>query len=439
MNLIKNTLKLLLISLFLSSCNEDNQQILNQRNADSQSFAQQNKITTKKNYSSNSLVVKYAGWVTETDKATIRRFFGVQTYKPCSNCTNKLIELWMFDTIIEIEPKKETINNHTGGMGYPTNPAGRAIQYVEYNYDLQIASNKQKNNKTVTTPIIEPNYSSYIKNSNSGITIAVFDTGINPALGSSAFFPERFLYNSTLDGMPGVYSGWDFVNNDHNSYDDEPSMHGSAVTSVITRVLNNLNIDYQILPLKIADSYGRSSYFNLICSLSFAIEKKVSIMQMSLGWYGTLEDPNNNIFVNLASQASNTTIICSAGNYNNNNDIGIGINNYGPHFPSGYPLNNIISVASCNDSYSNISNFSNYGAISVDYFAKGENINFLGNLLIGTSFAAPQVTAKVATKKAQFPAISTPALIDFLTGTGISTPNTFDTSKPTKYNKIIIP
>ncbi|MDI9312636.1 MAG: S8 family serine peptidase, partial [Limnohabitans sp.] len=440
MNLIKNSLVVILLTLFFTSCNKDDEQILSQSQSDSETFAKQGKIISKRNYSSNSLVVKYNSWVTNADKNFIRNFFGVMTYKLCSHCANESIELWMFDRGIEIEPKKETINNHTGGMGFPTNPAGRAIQYVEYNYDLQIASTEQKSeNKNVGTPTIEPSYSSYIKNSNSGVTIAVFDTGINPSLGSSAHFPSKFLYNAAGEGIAGVYSGWDFVNNDHNAYDDEVSMHGSAVTSVITRALNYSNIDYQILPLKIADSSGKASYFNLLCSLNFAIERKVTIMQMSLGWYGTLDDPNNNIFVNLASQVPNTTIICSAGNYSNYNDGSLGINSFGPHYPSGYPSFNIISVTSCNDNYSNISDFSNYGAISVDYFAKGENISFSGNLLRGTSFAAPQVTAKVAIKKAVFPAISTPALIDFLTGTGISLPPTFDTSRPTKYNKIIIP
>ena len=431
MKLIKNVINLVLISLFISSCNNDDLPITNEKNDSNKSLMRNtSQLTAKKNYSSNTLVVKYASWVTNANKIFIRNYFGVIKYELCSHCDDDSIELWMFDSNINIEPKKETISNPPITVGYPTNPSGKAIQYVEYNYEMQLGGTKQSL-KSNTSISLTSDYSSYIKNSNDGVTIAVFDTGIKPSLGSSAFFPDKFLYNASADGIPGVYSGWDFVNNDHNPADDDPNLHGSAVTSIITRILNNYHMNYQILPLKISDSNGKISYFNLVCSLNFALERKATVLQMSLGWYGYLENPNDNIFVNLANHYPNTVIVCSAGNDNNNNDQNF-------HYPSGYPLNNIFSIGSCNATATNISSWSNYGLTTVDFFAKGEGTNFLGTSLMGTSFAAPIVSAKIARIKSTLPNISSMSLEDLLLSIS-PTANSFDPNKPIKHNTIINP
>ena len=284
------------------------------------------------------------------------------------------------------------------------------------------------------------NYGSHIALNNQGVTIAVMDTGLNPALGTAAFFPPRFLYNATSSGIPGVYSGWDYVNNDHDCADDDPNQHGTAVTSVITRQLNTYGIPYQIMPMKVCNSLGKGSYFNLLCSLNFALERKVDIVQMSLGWYnlhGTLADT---IFTNLIQRYSavvpNLVIVCSAGNdgdlfwINSNNDT-----NY--HYPSSFTLNQIIAVASCKSNYSNISSFSNYGATSVDFFAKGEDIPFLLNSIRGTSFASPIVAAKTALFKYQ--TNSNYGVMEYFINIGTPISSSFDSTRTVKYHKIILP
>lgn len=392
-----------------------------------------NTNTVVKNYSSNSLVIKYGNWVDSNQKRFLRSYFNVSSYQLCNKCSNTSIELWMFDDNIEIEPKKETINNPAGGFGYPTNPNERekAIAYVEFNYTMETSS-KSRAFKANVNFNSNTNYTNYIKNVNDGLTIAVFDTGINPSLGNAAHFPDKFLYNATSDGIPGLYSGWDFVNNDDNTFDDDPNTHGSAVTSIITRNLNYYNIPYQILPLKVCDSNGMGNYFNLICSLNFALERKASILQMSLGWYNTFENPSNNIFTNLVNQYPNVTLICSAGNDDRNNDLQT-------HFPSGYPISNIIAVASCNQNATNISNWSNYGKTTVDFFAKGEGIDFLQTSIQGTSFASPSVAAKVAFFKNGIPNISNSSLLYNLNMIGITKPPSFNNSKLVKYDKIINP
>jgi subtilisin family serine protease len=96
--------------------------------------------------------------------------------------------------------------------------------------------------------------------------------------------------------------------------------------------------------------------------------------------------------------------VCAAGNSNNNNDLN-------PVYPSSYDLPNIISVAATdwNDQYTD---FTNFGATSVDLAAPGYNIVSTTPLdrfdaLSGTSQAAPQVTGAAALVASAFPGLTT--------------------------------
>ena len=382
---------------------------------------------TSTNYSKNSLVIKFSDGVSTPSKQFLRKYYNVVSYKLCSHCADKSIELWMFDENIEIEPKKQTISNPSGGMNFPPQLVS-AVQSVDLNFDVDVnTANISPNYQPIS---LVNSYQSYIKSTNDGITIAVFDTGIKPDVAdNNPIFQNQFLYNSSNDAFPQTISGWDFVNNDNNCSDDNPSLHGTAVSSIITNILNNDSIPHQIMPLKICNSNGKASYFNLLCALNYSLEQNVSVLQMSLGWYNN--DPGNlmdNIFLDLINQYPNTIIICSAGNDTQDNDISL-------HCPSGYNANNIIAVASCKQDGSNISDWSNYGADKVDFFARGENIHFLGNILEGTSFAAPKVAAMVAKLKHSNSSLSSDEIIENLINLGIECSFTH----PVKYNRILNP
>ena len=96
--------------------------------------------------------------------------------------------------------------------------------------------------------------------------------------------------------------------------------------------------------------------------------------------------------------------VCAAGNSNNNNDLN-------PSYPASFDLPNIISVAATdwNDQYTD---FTNFGAASVDLAAPGYNIVSTTPLdrfdaLSGTSQAAPQVTGAAALVASAFPGLTT--------------------------------
>lgn len=414
----------LFTTLLLISCSTQEIEI-SEKNTSETDNSQ--RALTRRNYSKNSLVIKFSNGTSEPVKQFLRKYHQVVSHKLCSQCSDISIELWMFNEDIEIEPKKETITNPAGGMNFPPQYTG-SIKAVDFNFDIDVASENASPN---TNPVSLVNtYQSYIKNTNDGVTIAVFDTGIKPDAGdNNPIFQNQFLYNSNNDAFPQTISGWDFVNNDNNCFDDDPGLHGTAVSSIITSILNTNNIPHQIMPLKICNSGGKASYFNLLCALNYSLEQNVSVLQMSLGWYnnnpGSLVD---SIFLNLINQHPNTIVICSAGNDGLNNDI---VN----HCPSGYNANNIIAVASCDEDGSNISSWSNYGLNSVDFFAPGENINFLGNTIEGTSFASPKVAAIVAELKYLHPTWTSDQILQNLINQGIQCSFTY----PVKYNKILNP
>ena len=138
-------------------------------------------------------------------------------------------------------------------------------------------------------------YSSFIKSSNDGVTIAVFDTGLSMVgYSGSPLFSSQFLYNASSDGIPETISGWDFVNNDEESFDDNLGLHGTAVAKIINE--NLPTTPHQIMPLKICNSEGKGSYFNLVCALNYALEHRVEVLQMSVGWY---DNDSGDLFDNI--------------------------------------------------------------------------------------------------------------------------------------------
>ncbi|WP_165395963.1 S8 family serine peptidase [Flavobacterium sp. J27] len=435
---LKNCRIFLILIFSLFSCSEEtdfNDEIIS-TNEMPKDITDTNRSITRRDmpvYLRDRLIVRYAPGTTSSEKADLRDIYGVTNYKICEHCSDDTIELWMFGLGIDIEPKKTAIEQGSDG-GIES-----AIIDVDYEFTFGIdISNPDLGSLT------DYSYSSYIKTSNDGITIAVLDTGLAPTIGddTSYVFTGPFLYNASGDGNANVYSGWDFVNQDHNSFDDNNGRHGTVVSSIITTILNESSpaVPHQIMPLKVCDENGRASYFNFLCATSFGLEH-ADILQMSLGWYEDgFGDFLNTIIAAIIDENPNALVVASAGNLENNNDILA-------HYPSGYSHENIIAVAAADKlvnfdasfSSSNIASFSNYGLESVDFFSKGENIPFLGYEMSGTSFAAPVVTGVLARYKYNHPSYSASELKYQLNISGIPCPTSFNTAKKVLYNKIILP
>lgn len=369
-------LLLALILLFVNSCQEDsiniddinNQKETNQQN---KSFA---------NSSDNELIVLYPYGTTDLEKQQKRLEYGVENYRQC-NCADENLELWIFSngssSNINIEEKKETAK------------VDEEIESVDLNKTIIIQQDEfisASQSGIIDTAI------SKIVGSNSGITVAVLDTGIDYNYDG---FTTPFLYNSRSDACEdNNYKekfGWNFVDNNNNPFDNYPGKHGTIVSNIITSNLQNNNIQHQILPVKVANSNGNIKYFDALCGFKYAIKKEnVKIVNMSFGWYSE----NFELLQEFIREVENTIlVVCSAGNQNLNNDII-------PHYPSSYDSENILAMAGIEETismgpsnyYPNLAYFSNYGINSVDLAAKSENIPFTYNNQVfhvnGTSFSA---------------------------------------------------
>ncbi|MBX2828798.1 MAG: S8 family serine peptidase [Flavobacteriaceae bacterium] len=329
------------------------------------------------------VVIKYDESLTEAQKQSIRDSYGVQNYKNCT-CADPTLELWIF----ELDSNGNIIGGGTIEGVVESSKDDSGVEGSEINPII-----KQDGHK-LSSPFGSEDITSGLSiraTQNSGVTIAILDTGIDY---NYFGFDEPFLYNSELgnsceeNGM-NDYLGWDFVDGDNNPFDWHG--HGTQISSMIFDKLTAQNVDFQVLPVRVFDHNGDARYFDILCGFKYAINNQdVDLINMSFGWYQT-EYQILGEFIH----ASNTdkVVVTSAGNLTNNNDLL-------PHYPSSYQGDHLLSIASWNGNMAqpHLSRFSNYGQSSVDIAALGEHIPFYLTpddyvSLMGTSYSAATVTA----------------------------------------------
>ncbi len=365
------------ISFLMTSCSLENEmqtevEILTPKKYVAKDSSQKN---TGNTYFKNQLIVQYnVKFLNQKEK--FRKKYHVDNYQSCS-CGDETIELWSFDkhSSVDIEETKQQVESDVGLEGN--------------DFNFVIKNKKQVIDVRSETEIIKKQ----IVSGRKGVTIAVLDTGVQYDYKG---FTIPFLYNNEGDNtcFTSSYqeiSGWDFVNNDNNPYDDNG--HGTIVTHIITRTLDAYKYPYQILPIKVLGQDGEGTYFNVLCGFQYAISKKrLDIINMSLGWY---HKPYRLLqeLISKLERERDILIITSAGNMTSDNDVI-------PHFPSSYMHKNILSITSMNSDMNALAKHANYGILHVDLAAPGEHIPFSyqGQIqyVSGTSFAAPHASALAA-------------------------------------------
>lgn len=345
------------------------------------------------NEQGNELVILYPDGTTEAEKILKRAEYQIQEFKKCE-CADPNLELWIFS------------KGQTAGGGLEerkgTAKADEEIEGVEFNPNIKISENMFVDFGGIASP--EDGVLKRVA-TNQGVTVAVLDTGV---MYDYEGFTAPFLYNSDQNGCyNNGYNelfGWNFVRDNNNPYDDHQGRHGTIVSKLIASKLEQANINYQILPVKVADETGNIRYFDALCGFQFAANKPdVNVINMSFGW----NHHNRELLEKFIEEAQNILVVTSAGNKGLNNDAT-------PHFPSSYESENLLAIAalgngnstSGNQNYnvslldmfnspnsnSGLANFSNRGTISVDIAAPGENVPFTYNNEIlyvsGTSYSA---------------------------------------------------
>ncbi len=384
---MKNLKILTLLLLCMVSCHKEpieeytlDSKEISSINNNNTTFNADNKLKQAPN---QEMIVKYDAGTTENQKQILRNQYQVISTKTCE-CADPTLELWIVpgagNGVPTIEDRihgaksSSGIEESEGNPDFSITPSTTSMTFG--NPDLTIALTK-------IVPV------------NNNVTIAVMDTGIAYDYFG---FNAPFLYNSSNNPKPCLedgmqdYFGWDFVNQDNDPFDDHYNSHGTSVSYIISKTLTENNVPHQILPIKVFNRNGTASYFDILCGYRYAINNNdVDIINMSFGLYSY----NSDLLDSFIDDSSDKVLItASAGNESVNTDNIL-------HYPSGFDADNIIATAALSNNEQatfNLANFSNYGPITVDVAAIGENIPFYTNpnefvLISGTSYANAYMSA----------------------------------------------
>ncbi len=254
------------------------------------------------------------------------------------------------------------------------------------------------------------------------VLIAVIDTGVDlehPDLAANIWKNPGEIPGNGIDddgnGFIDDVNGWDFGESDNNP--DDVAGHGTAVAGTLGAVGNNgigvagVNWDVSIVPMKIADQFGRLSAAAIIGAHDY-----LTMMITDFGY--NIVASNNSYGAFLPSFflddfpegisgekqaiedfiATGASFVVAAGNDANDNDATF------TAFPASYDIPGLISVAA-SDNNDALAGFSNFGAKNVDIAAPGAQIftTFNGGsygYISGTSFSSPYVAGAVGLLKA---------------------------------------
>jgi len=240
-----------------------------------------------------------------------------------------------------------------------------------------------------------------ISTGDSTVLVGVIDTGVDynhEDLVANMWVNSGEIPGNGIDDDGNGYvddvHGWDFANDDNDPMDGHG--HGTHVSGTIGGMGNNgIGItgvcwNVRIVALKFLSDSGGGSSADAIGCLDYATMVGVRLTNNS--WGG---GPYSTALRDAIARADTAGIlfIAAAGNDGTNNDTR-------PHYPSNYPLDNIISVANITSS-DNLSSLSNWGLTSVDLGAPGSSIlsSLPGNRYgtkSGTSMASPHVAGSAA-------------------------------------------
>lgn len=239
------------------------------------------------------------------------------------------------------------------------------------------------------------------------IVVAVIDSGIDRN--------HRDLKNRIARG------GYNFLNN--NSLFDDYDGHGTFVSGLIAAEANNNygiagvvgRANIKILPLKVTNSEGIADNDDIIRAIDYSIEKKVDVINMSLG------GPDYSYFFDEACQRAidaNIVVVAAVGNEGEDNEKKNQIN-----YPAAY--DRVIGVGST-DWFDDRANFSNANK-SVDIVAPGDGVYSTWTYYdlrergfkygYGTSYSTPMVAATAALMRGINKGISVRDISNILTTT----------------------
>jgi subtilisin family serine protease len=237
-----------------------------------------------------------------------------------------------------------------------------------------------------------------------GVTVAIVDTGTK--LDHPDLAPNIW---TNFGEVPG-----NGVDDDHNGFVDDvhgvdltttaagqrladDNGHGTHVAGIVAAAANGSGVvgvapKARIMTVKVMDANGAGTTGGVADGIRYAAANGARIINLSL--QGDSPDPNLAAAI-AAAGAAGVLIIAAAGNDGRDIDAQ-------PAYPAAIPAPNLIAVAATTPTNGrDIADFSNFGALTVQLAAPGDQIlstSFTGGYVqeSGTSMAAPMVAGVAA-------------------------------------------
>lgn len=263
-----------------------------------------------------------------------------------------------------------------------------------------------------------------------GILVAVSDTGVqtqNPDLAPNVWTnPGEIAANGVDDDKNGYVDdvhGWDFSTNKPANKDNH--YHGTHVAGTIAAIhgarIVGMAPKAKILSATFITASGSGSEVNGAKSIVYAVDNGAKIVNCS--WGGPGQDDVIDAAIEYAEKRG-VLVIVAAGNDTKNDDR--------VYFsPASNPSPAIVSIGATSSARGGKASFSNWGAVSVDLAAPGQDILSAApnkakssyQQLSGTSMAAPHASGVAALVWSLMPNAKGPAVKDILMKSAIPNKN----------------
>jgi subtilisin family serine protease len=244
-----------------------------------------------------------------------------------------------------------------------------------------------------------------------GMVVAVIDTGYDsdhPDMAGALWTnPAQPCGTADTDGngLRGDCHGWNWYAGSADIDNGSYGSHGASVAGTVGARANNgqglagVAPGVTIMPLVIGGGQNVSVTAGAE-AIRYAVDHGADVINAS--WGGAFSGPALDVLRSAMAYAAahDVLFVTAAGNDSGNRDTS-------PVYPASLTEWNVITVGS-STAADTVSDFSGYGATSVDLFAPGTLIASISNtggyaLSSGTSLASPMVAAAVALYKAAMP------------------------------------
>ena len=255
-----------------------------------------------------------------------------------------------------------------------------------------------------------------------GVTVAVLDTGTkldHPDLAPNVWtnfgeVPGNGLdddHNGFVDDVHGV----DLTTAAAQQRLDDDSGHGTHVAGIVAATANGTGVvgvapRARIMTVKVMDAHEVGTTGGVADGIRYAAANGARIINLSLE--ADADDPRLGDAI-AAAGAAGALVVAAAGNHGRDIDAR-------PSYPAAIPAPNLLAVAATTPQDGrDIASFSNYGALTVQLAAPGDQILSTAPVggyqhLSGTSMAAPMVSgvaALVASANRRLDAVQLRALL----------------------------